>query len=119
MPSPTTRRRLSTTGLADRSGVLGTDPGTGELVPGGTYAQTRQALRNLEAVLRAASSSLAQVLGMTCFLARPETFEEFERAYREIVPSPPPARATVGAELVVVGAMVEIQATAIAGAGSQ
>lgn len=95
------------------SGSLGTDPRTGDLVEGGIQAQTRQALLNLDNVLAQAGSSLRHVVRMHCFLARTADFPAFERTYREIVPSPPPARSTVGAKLVVDGALVEIEATAI------
>lgn len=95
------------------SGSLGIDPQTGELVEGGIQAQTRQALLNLDQLLAETGSSLANVVRMHCFLAHTTDFPDFEKAYREIVPPPPPARSTVGAELVLDGALVEIEATAI------
>ena len=94
------------------SGVLGTDPDSGELVAGGTYEQTRRALRNLERLLDEAGSTLANVMRMTCFLSTSGSFADFERAYAELVPTPPPARATVSVQLVVPGALIEIEATA-------
>lgn len=94
------------------SGSLGTDPRSGKLVPGGIEAQTRQALMNLDAILTEAGSSLGNVLKMTCFLARTDDFLGFDRAYRELVPAPPPSRATVRVELMVEGALVEIEAIA-------
>ncbi len=94
------------------SGSLGTDPRSGQLVDGGIEAQTRQALLNLDAALKTANSGLENVLHMTCFLTRRSDFGAFERAYRELVPTPPPARATVGVELMVEGALVEVQAIA-------
>lgn len=96
------------------SGSLGTDPCSGELVDGGIEGQTRQALLNLEAVLKMANSDLENVVQMTCFLTRASDFAGFDRIYRELVPTPPPTRATVAAELMVEGALVEIQAIAAA-----
>lgn len=99
------------------SGSLGTDLRSGEIVPGGIEAQTRQALMNLDAILTEAGSGLAAVLKMTCYLARTEDFPGFDRAYRELVPSPPPARATVRADLMVDGALLEIEAIATVAEG--
>lgn len=96
------------------SGCLGTDPKSGQLVAGGIEAQTRQALLNLDAILTTRGSGLGSVVRMTCFLARPADFPGFESVYRKLVPSPPPARATVGVQLIVEGALVEIEATAVA-----
>lgn len=94
------------------SGALGTDPQSGALVPGGIEAQTRQALRNLETVLTLAGSSLAELVKVTCYLARADDFPGFDAAYRNVVPDPPPARATVGVTLMVEGALVELEAIA-------
>jgi 2-iminobutanoate/2-iminopropanoate deaminase len=90
----------------------GTDSGSGQTVDGGIEAQTRQALLNLDAILKTASSGLENLLHTTCFLARASDFAAFERTYRELVTAPPPALATVGVELMVEGALVEIQAIA-------
>ena len=39
--------------LVFASGMLGLDPQTGELAPGGVEAQTRQSLKNIAAILEA------------------------------------------------------------------
>lgn len=94
------------------SGALGTDPRSGELVAGGIEAQTRQALHNLAIVLTHAGSDLAELVKVTCYLARAEDFPGFDATYRTVVPHPPPARATIGVTLMVDGALVEIEAIA-------
>ncbi len=54
--------------LVFTAGQLGIDPESGEFVPGGIEAETRQALLNLTAVLEAAGSSLGSVVKTTVFL---------------------------------------------------
>ncbi len=97
------------------SGLLGTKPGTIELAPGGTGPETTQALRNIEQVLVAARSSLAQVAKVNVYLADMKTYDEMNRAYMgcfEGQPQPPPARITVGGARLALAANVEIDCVA-------
>lgn len=80
------------------SGQVGVNPITGELADG-VAAQTRQALRNLDAVLRAAGVSLRALTKTTCFLASVEMFAEFDAAYRQAMGESRPARSTIGVQL--------------------
>ena len=48
--------------LVYTAGQLGIDPATGDIVPGGVQEETRQALKNLSAILEAAGSNLASVV---------------------------------------------------------
>lgn len=75
--------------------------------------QTRQAIRNCEAVLRAAGASLAQVVEVQALLARPEDFAGFNEAYAEAFAVDPPARSVgrLGPELP--GLLVSIRMTAV------
>ena len=50
------------------SGQLGLDPATGAIVEGGVVAETRQALKNLQAILETGSCTLQQVVKTTVFL---------------------------------------------------
>ena len=90
------------------SGQVGLDPGTGELVPGGVADQTRQALKNLAAVMAGASTSLDHALKATVYLADMEDFAEMNAVYGEFFPSVPPARTTVAVKGLPKGAKVEI-----------
>lgn len=98
--------------LVFASGMLGLDPKTGELVPGGIEAQTRQALMNLSAILEAAGSSLSLILKTTVFLQDMGAFPRMNAVYAEFFPSEPPARSTVQAAALPKGAAVEIEAVA-------
>jgi 2-iminobutanoate/2-iminopropanoate deaminase len=76
--------------------------------------QTRQVLRNVQAVLQAAGSDLDHVLKTTCFLADINDFAAFNEVYREFFPTDPPARSTVQVGLVPPW-RVEIEAIAVRG----
>lgn len=90
------------------SGQVGLDPGTGELVAGGVADQTRQALKNLAAVMAGAGTSLEHALKATVYLADMEDFAEMNAVYGEFFPSVPPARSTVAVKGLPRGARVEI-----------
>ncbi|ESS06944.1 MAG: endoribonuclease L-PSP, putative [uncultured archaeon A07HB70] len=76
--------------------------------------QTRQCLRNVEAVLSAAALGLDDVLKTTVYLDDVDDFEEFNEAYGEYFGDldAPPARSAVGVGDVPKGAAVEIEAVA-------
>jgi len=91
------------------SGQLGRDPATAALVPGGIEAETRQALKNLREVLRAAGMDYQDVVSVTAFIADFKDFPKFNAVYREVFATDPPARATVQVAGLNLGARVEIQ----------
>jgi 2-iminobutanoate/2-iminopropanoate deaminase len=94
------------------SGQLGLDPATGNLVPGGIEAQTRQALINLGNVLSDAGSGLEFAVKTIVFMKDMAEFSKMNAVYAEFFSENPPARSTVQAELPKGGA-VEIEAVAI------
>ena len=96
--------------LVYTAGQVGFDA-TGEPVSGGIEAQTRQALRNLTACLRAGGAEPADVLKVNAFLADLGDFPVFNEVYREFFTEPYPARTTVGVSLPG-GLLVEIEAVA-------
>ena len=55
-------------GLVFVAGQLSIDPNTGEKKLGSIEEQTEQALRNVEAILKAANSDLSHVLKMTVYV---------------------------------------------------
>ena len=79
---------------------------------GDVPTQTRQVLRNIEAILRAAGATLDDVVSTTVYLASFDGYADYDRAYAEAFGDHRPARATVRAELVRPEALIEIQAIA-------
>lgn len=94
------------------AGQVGINPVTGEFAGDDVTSQTRQAIENLEAVLRAAGATLADVVRVGVFLTDLADFAPMNDVYAELVPAPHPARTTVGVELPP-GIRVELDALAI------
>ena len=101
-------------GLVFVSGQLGLAPG--ETTPEGKSIedQTRQALENVKVILEQAGSGLDLLLKTTVFLADLADFAAMNGIYTEYVGSAPPARATVQVAALPSGALVEIDAVALA-----
>ncbi len=98
--------------LVFTAGQIGLDPATGEMVPGGVEAETRQALSNLKHVLEAAGSSLDLVVKTTVFLRDINDFAKMNAVYAEFFTQGFPARSAVQAAALPKGAAVEIEAVA-------
>lgn len=102
-------------GLVFVSGQLPMDPATGTLVSGNIEVQTERALRNVELILRAAGSSLDRVVEMTIYIPDGELWAAVNSTYSRIMGSHRPARAIVPVSPLHFGALIEIQAIALAG----
>ena len=99
--------------LVFTSGQLGLDAASGELVPGGIQAETRQALTNLKHVLEAAGSDLSKVVKTTVFLRQMADFAQMNAIYAEFFSATPPARTTVAVAGLPKDAAVEIESIAV------
>jgi 2-iminobutanoate/2-iminopropanoate deaminase len=98
--------------LVFTAGQIGLDPLTGEVVPGGIQAETRQVLRNLQGILEAAGSSLQDVVKTTVFLRDMNDFTQMNAIYAEFFSQDYPARSTVQVSALPKGVAVEIEAIA-------
>jgi 2-iminobutanoate/2-iminopropanoate deaminase len=94
------------------AGQLGVDPATGKLVEG-IVAQTKRALDNLAAVLKASRLGLDDVTRTTVFLVDLSEYSQMNEEYSKHFSSPFPARTTVQAAALPRGARVEIDAIAV------
>ena len=99
--------------LVFTSGQLGLDPNTGNLVPGGIEAETRQALTNLHHLLEDAGSGLELVVKTTIFLKEMDEFTKMNTVYAEFFTENQPARSTIQVAALPKGGAVEIEAVAI------
>ncbi len=95
------------------SGQIPLDPATGELVADDISVQTRQVLQNVQAILEAAGSSLAQVIKTTVFLTDIGDFAAMNTVYAEFFAHDPPARSAVQVAALPRGASVEIEVVAL------
>ena len=83
------------------------DPVSGKVVEGDITAQTRQVLKNLEAILKTKGATFAQVVKVTTHLQElHRDFAGYDQAYREFLSAPFPVRTTVGSDLINI--LVEI-----------
>ncbi len=105
---------IKANGFVFVSGQLGLTPGHTELVGSTIEEQTRQVLDNMEAILVEAGSSLERVVKTTVFLASLDDFQGMNSVYAERVGDVPPARSTIEVAGLPSGALVEIEAVALA-----
>jgi 2-iminobutanoate/2-iminopropanoate deaminase len=96
------------------SGMLSTDPVTGERSPGTMAHETRQTLTNMQHMLESAGSSLDRVVKITVLLYDMLEFENMNAVYRQFFPKDPPARTTCGVQLSA-GMKIEIECVALVG----
>ncbi len=97
------------------SGQIPIDPTTGNIVPGGIHAQTRQVLLNLQAVLTGVGANLDRVVKVTIYMTDLRQFPEMNEVYATYFSEPYPARATVEVSALPKGALIEIEAIAYLG----
>ncbi|MBI4078752.1 MAG: RidA family protein [Candidatus Levybacteria bacterium] len=93
------------------SGQIGVDPETSELVEG-VETQTKQTLKNLEAVLASQGLALEHVVKTTVYLKNIEDFPKMNDMYATFFTANKPARATIGVADLPKGALIEIEAIA-------
>jgi 2-iminobutanoate/2-iminopropanoate deaminase len=96
------------------SGQIALQPGATEPMGETVQEQTEQVFANLRAVLEAAGSSLDKVVKTTVFLQNFGDFVGMNEVYAKHIGETPPARATVEVAALPSGALVEIEAVALA-----
>jgi 2-iminobutanoate/2-iminopropanoate deaminase len=102
-------------GMVFCSGQIPIDPATGNFVSDVVSEQTEQVLKNLSEVLKAAGTSLDNVVKTTVFLADMNDFAEMNEVYSQFFSENKPARATVQAARLPRDAKVEIDCIAVVG----
>lgn len=94
------------------AGQIGLNPSTGELVKGGLEAETRQALDNLKAILKAANASMEDVVKTTVFLKDINDFARMNVIYAEYFEKDPPARSAIQVAALPKNALIEVESIA-------
>jgi len=100
-------------GLIFVSGQTPIDPATQQLISGTVGEQTERVLRNIEAILQQAGSSMAKIVRCGVFLKDMNDFAAMNEVYAKFFPSDPPARSTVQAARLPKDCQVEIDAIAL------
>ena len=96
------------------SGTAGIDPRTNTITGSTIQEQTEQALANCDAILRAAGSSLENVVDVLVLLARPTDFVGLNEAWAKAFPKDPPARAVAKLGVELPNLLVSLRMTAVA-----
>lgn len=99
-------------GLLYTAGQIPLDPASMELVPGGIEEQTNQVMKNLAAILKAAGTSLQNVVKTTVFLQDMGEFTAMNKVYEQHFGGHKPARSTVQAARLPRDVKVEIEVIA-------
>ena len=81
---------------------------------GVAWTQTEQTIDNIEAILTEAGSSLDRIVKTTVFLASLDDFQGMNEVYAGRIGDTPPARSTIEVGALPSGALVEIEAIAVA-----
>ena len=105
---------IKANGFVFVSGQIPLDPATMQLVEGGIAQQTERVLKNLQAILSAAGTSLEKAVKTTVFLKDMGEFAAMNEVYARFFPSAPPARATVEVARLPKDVRVEIDVVALA-----
>lgn len=95
------------------AGQLPLDPLSGQIVKGGVSAQAERVIRNLQAVIEAAGSSLQDVVKVTVFISDIAHWGEVNEVYGRFFNENPPARSVVPVKELHYGALIEIEAVAV------
>jgi 2-iminobutanoate/2-iminopropanoate deaminase len=99
---------IRTGGYIFFSGQVAQDPATGKLVEGGVEAEALQLFINLAAVLEAAGKCFSDVVRVGVFLTSISDFAKINVIYAEHFSQPYPARTTIAAAALPLGASIEI-----------
>jgi 2-iminobutanoate/2-iminopropanoate deaminase len=95
------------------AGQIPIDPHNGQVVPGDIKAQTRQALKNLQAVLEKGGASMVDVVKTTVFIKDMNEFAGMNEIYAEFFKESAPARSTVEVSRLPRDVKVEVEAIAL------
>ena len=96
-------------GFLFAAGQIPLDPKTGDLVAGGIEPSAERVLDNLEAVLKAAGLTFADVVKTTVFLTKAEDFAPLNAVYARRMGDHKPARSTVIVAALPKNAPMEIE----------
>jgi 2-iminobutanoate/2-iminopropanoate deaminase len=101
--------------LVYTAGQVAIDPASNQVVEGDIKVQTRQVLKNIEAVLKAAGTTMDAVVKTTVFLKDFNDFAAMNEVYGEYFSAAAPARSTVEVGRLPKDMKVEIEAVATIG----
>jgi 2-iminobutanoate/2-iminopropanoate deaminase len=111
-PPPAYSQAVRAAGLVFVSGTGPIDPATGRIAGDTIQEQTRQCLENVSAILKAAGSSLEQVVSATVIILEESDFAGMNEEWVKWFPENPPARQGAKLPVRIPGLKVSIAAIA-------
>lgn len=94
------------------SGMLGLRDDFSGVVDGGIAAETTQAFRHVERILRACDASIVDIVKVSVYMPDLGEWEMMNAAYVDVFGSQTPARIAVGCDSLLFGARVEFDCIA-------
>ncbi len=116
LPAGHYSQAVAANGMVFVSGQLPIVPGIERHIPEGVEAQLRQVFANLRGILLAADSDLDRLLSVQLFISDIALWEPINTVYREILGMHKPARTVIPCGPLHYGALLELNAIALAGA---
>ena len=98
------------------AGQVPIDPQNGQVIQGDIKTQTRQVLKNLQAIIHQAGAAVESVVKTTVFLKDMNEFAGMNEVYAEFFKIDPPARSTVEVARLPRDVKVEIEAIVVVNA---
>jgi 2-iminobutanoate/2-iminopropanoate deaminase len=111
--NPTYSQAIRAAGLVFVAGQIGINPSTGQLISSDIADQARQAIENTATILKAAGSSLGNVVSTTLYLTQFDQLGRVNAVYAEYFPRAGPAKLACEVSALYGGARFEIQAIAV------
>ena len=84
----------------------------GDLIGPGMYEQAIQSLKNIGYILSVEGADLSDIVKCTIYITDMNDYDELNRAYKEIMSKPYPARACVQVSRLSPGSKVEMEVVA-------
>lgn len=104
---------IKANGFMFLSGQIPLDPESGQITAVDAVAQTKQVMKNIEAVLTSQGLTFDDVVKTTIFLTNLVDFTRINDVYGAYFKENPPARSTVQVAALPKGAKVEIEVVAV------
>ncbi len=111
-PPATYSQAVKAAGLIFVSGTSPADPATGAIVGSTIQEQTRQCLKNVQAILEEAGSGLEKIVSATVVLAEEDDFAGMNEEWIKWFPTNPPARQGAKLPVRIPGLKISIAAIA-------
>jgi len=100
-------------GMLFISGQIAMDPDTNELMLSSTEEETRQVLKNVQAILLKYEMSFANIVKSSIFLSSMDLFDDVNQVYASYFKDEYPARETVAVSTLPKNVNVEISVIAV------